>query len=153
MLMKHRSSAAPIASNLASRLHHLHRVLTRPDFHTAAQQHVRGKLTIQEKLALLFDAGTFVEHLVPSPDLEPRHGARRLVTGHGHIQGRLVAAALFDASIAAGAVTVTTGQKLVAHMQWAEAKSCPLLIDWDSGGADINDGVVSLHIVRQIFTQ
>src|SRR5437016_997629 len=70
----------------------LDHILTRPDFHTAAQQHVRGKLTIQEKLALLFDAGTFVEDLVPSPDLEPRHGARRLVTGHGHIQGRLVAA-------------------------------------------------------------
>jgi propionyl-CoA carboxylase beta chain len=153
MLVKQSSSAAPIASNLASRLHQLHGILTRLDFHTAAQQHARGKLTVQEKLTLLLDAGTFVEDLAPSPDLEPRHGARRLITGHGHIQGRLVATALFDASIAAGAVTVTTGQKLVAHMQWAEAQRCPLLIDWDSGGADINDGVVSLHIVRQIFTQ
>jgi acetyl-CoA carboxylase carboxyltransferase component len=64
-----------------------------------------------------------------------------------------VAAALFEASVAAGAVTIATGEKLIAQMRWAEAHRCPLLIDWDSGGADINDGVASLHIVRQIFTQ
>jgi propionyl-CoA carboxylase beta chain len=143
----------PAVEGLGLQLRHLRDILTQPEFHTAMQQHGRGKLTVQEKLTLLFDAGTFVEDLAPNPDLGPRHGARRLVTGHGCIQGRLVAAALFDASIAAGAVTVATGQKLLAQMQWAEAQPCPLIIDWDSGGADINDGVVSLDIVRQIFTQ
>jgi propionyl-CoA carboxylase beta chain len=48
---------------------------------------------------------------------------------------------------------MATGEKLMAQMQWAQAQRCPLLIDWDTGGADINDGVASLHTVRQIFTQ
>jgi propionyl-CoA carboxylase beta chain len=69
------------------------------------------------------------------------------------MHGRPVAAALFDSSIAAGSVTISTGRKLIAHMQQAEAQRCPLLIDWDSGGADINDGIASLDIFRQIFTQ
>ena len=38
-------------------------------------------------------------------------------------------------------------------MQLAERRRCPLLIDWDSGGADINEGVASLDIFRRIFTQ
>jgi propionyl-CoA carboxylase beta chain len=127
--------------------------MTRPDFNALARQHAQDKLTIAEKLACLFDAETFMEDQVPRPDLPLRHGARRLVTGHGQIQGRQVAAVLFDASIVAGAVTIATGEKLIAQIQWAESQGCPLLIDWDSGGADINDGVASLHIVRQIFTQ
>jgi acetyl-CoA carboxylase carboxyltransferase component len=80
----------------------------------------RLRLTIPEKLALLFDAGTFVEESAPDPALDPRHGERRLVTGHGQMNQHLVAAALFDSSIAAGAVTVSTGKKLIAHMQRAE---------------------------------
>jgi hypothetical protein len=88
----------PAVESLVLQLRHLRDVLTQPEFHTAMLLHGRGKLTVQEKLTLLLDAGTFVEDLAPNPDLGPRHGARRLVTGHGYIQGRLVAAALFDAS-------------------------------------------------------
>ena len=118
-----------------------------------ARQHARGKLTVQEKIACLFDPGTFGEDLAPRPDLDPRHGERRLLTGHGMMHGRTVAAAIFDSAIAAGSVTISTGVKLIKQMQLAEAQRCPLLIDWDSGGADINDGVASLDIFRQIFTQ
>ena len=141
------------AHGLADCLRHLREVFRRPEFHAAARQHARNKLTVQEKLALLFDAGTFEEDLAPRPDLDPRHGERRLLTGHGAIHDRPVAVAIFDSSIAAGSVTVATGEKFVKHMQQAEAHRCPLLIDWDSGGADINDGVASLDIFRQIFTQ
>ena len=69
------------------------------------------------------------------------------------MHGRPVAVAIFDSAIAAGSVTISTGVKLITQMQLAEAQRCPLLIDWDSGGADINDGVASLDIFRQIFTQ
>jgi propionyl-CoA carboxylase beta chain len=141
------------ANSLVDSLRHLREVFTRADLQVAARQHARSKLTVQEKLALLFDAETFMEDLAPRPDLEARHGERRLLTGHGQIQGRPVAAAIFDSSIAAGSVTISTGKKLIQHMQQAEAHRCPLLIDWDSGGADINDGVASLDIFRQIFTQ
>ncbi|GIX46754.1 MAG: propionyl-CoA carboxylase [Candidatus Tectimicrobiota bacterium] len=142
-----------LGRRLLHSLRRLRQVDTDPALRAAARQHARGKLTVAEKIALLFDPETFVEDQPPSPELDPRHGERRLVTGHGHIHGRRVAAALFDSAVAAGAVTVATGRKLIRQMQQAEAWRCPLLIDWDSSGADINEGVASLDIFRQIFTQ
>ena len=138
---------------LAARLAVLQEVWARPDFQAAARQHARGKLTMREKIACLFDAGTFVEDNPPAPDLDSRHGERRLLTGWGEMNGRPVAAAMFNSAIAAGAVTISTGDKLIGHMQLAARRRCPLLIDWDSGGADINDGVASLDVFRRIFTQ
>lgn len=138
---------------LAQSLRRFRGVFTDQEFQAAARQHARGKLTVPEKLTLLFDPETFVEDFAPHPDLDARHGERRLVTGHGLIHGRPVAAALFNSAIAAGAVTLSTGEKLIKQMQWAEHQRCPLLIDWDSGGADINDGVASLDTFRKIFTQ
>src|SRR5918911_2083957 len=148
-------SVSPVISmdGLASSLQRWREVMTRPDFQAMARQHARGKLTVQEKIACLFDPRTFGEDLAPHPDLDPRHGERRLLTGHGMMHGRPVAVAIFDSAIAAGSVTISTGVKLIKQMQLAEAQRCPLLIDWDSGGADINDGVASLDIFRQIFTQ
>ena len=138
-------------NGLATSLRRLQEAFAQPQWQAAARQHARGKLTVQEKLDLLFDA--FEETMAPGPELDPRHGERRLLTGRGMMHGRPVAAAIFDSSIAAGSVTISTGKKLIALMQQAEAERCPLLLDWDSGGADINDGVASLDIFRQIFTQ
>jgi propionyl-CoA carboxylase beta chain len=145
------TTAEPEVNGLLASLRRLHEAFVHPQWQAAARQHARGKLTVQEKLGLLFDA--FEETMVPSAELDPRHGERRLLTGRGLMHGRPVAAAIFDSSIAAGSVTISTGKKLIAHMQQAEQERCPLLIDWDSGGADINDGVASLDIFRQIFTQ
>ena len=140
-------------TSLAENLSRLQEVWARPDFQAAARQHARGKLTVREKIDCLFDAGTFTEEDAPSADLDPRHGERRLLTGCGDMNGRPVAVAIFNSAIAAGSVTISTGEKLIQHMQLAEQRRCPLLIDWDSGGADINDGVASLDIFRKIFTQ
>jgi propionyl-CoA carboxylase beta chain len=152
-MARHLTPAVPTDESLVSHLRHFRDVFTRPEYQAAARQHARGKLTVQEKVGLLFDAATFAEDLAPSPALDPRHGERRLLTGHGQMHGQPVAVAIFDSSIAAGSVTISTGEKLIKQMQAAEAHRCPLLIDWDSGGADINDGVASLDIFRQIFTQ
>ena len=152
-IVAHQRTAAieSTGNGLTASLRRLQEAFAQPQWQAAARQHARGKLTVQEKLALLFDA--FEETMAPSPELDPRHGERRLLTGRGMLHGRPVAAAIFDSSIAAGSVTISTGKKLIALMQQAEAERCPLLIDWDSGGADINDGVASLDIFRQIFTQ
>ena len=138
---------------LAASLSLLQEAWARPDFQAAARQHARGKLTVREKIACLFDTGRFEEDNPPGPGLDPRHGERRLLTGWGDMNGRPVAAAMFNSAIAAGAVTISTGDKLIRHMQLAGRRRCPLLIDWDSGGADINEGVASLDIFRRIFTQ
>lgn len=138
---------------LAACLRRFRDVWNSTEFQASARQHARGKLTVQEKVACLFDPNTFVEDMPPAPELEPRHGERRLLTGRGQMHGRPVAVAIFDSAIAAGSVTISTGEKFIKHLQLAEAQRCPLVIDWDSGGADINDGVASLDIFRQIFTQ
>ena len=143
----------PKGLDLAHSLSLLKEVWTRPDYQAAARQHARGKLTVREKIAYLFDAGTFEEDNPPGAGLDARHGERRLLTGWGDMNGRPVAAAMFNSAIAAGAVTISTGDKLIRHMQLAERRRCPLVIDWDSGGADINDGVASLDVFRKIFTQ
>ena len=70
-------------------LQDLQNVFTQPDFLAAARQHAKGKLTIQEKVILLFDSGTFSEDLAPSHELDPRHGERRILTGYGRINNRL----------------------------------------------------------------
>ena len=153
MALQHNMTPISTGGELAHSLRQFHEVYTRPDFQAMARQHARGKLTVQEKLSCLFDPGTFGEDLAPHADLGPRHGERRLLTGRGMMHGRQVAVAIFDSAIAAGAVTIATGVKLIKQMQLAEAQRCPLVLDWDSGGADINDGVASLDIFRQIFTQ
>ncbi len=147
------ASAEQTTNGLVASLRRVQEALAQPQWQAAARQHARGKLTVSEKVALLFDPGTFEETMVPAPELDARHGERRLLTGQGLMNGRQVATAIFDSSIAAGSVTIPTGEKLIAHMQQAEAQRCPFVIDWDSGGADINDGVASLDIFRQIFTQ
>jgi len=117
-------SAVPTADDFATCLQQWRQVWSRSDFRAAARQHARGKLTVREKLEVLFDPGTFEESMAPSPDLEPRHGERRLLTGRGQMHGRPVAAALFDSSIAAGSVTISTGRKLIAHMQQPSVVRC-----------------------------
>ena len=128
MAMQPNISTVPTPNSLAHSLKHLHEVFTRPDLQAMARQHARGKLTVQEKIACLFDPGTFAEDMAPSPGLDPRHGERRLLTGHGQMHGRQVAVAIFDSAIAAGSVTISTGVKLIKQIQLAEAQRCPLLI-------------------------
>src|SRR5215471_17401502 len=109
MTIQHRMAPVSAGNNLVHSLRHLREVCTRPDFQALARQHARGKLTVQEKIACLFDPGTFSENLAPRPDLDPRHGERRILTGHGMMRGRAVAVAIFDSAIAAGSVTISTG--------------------------------------------
>ena len=89
MVATHPICAARTIHDLARHLLRLHEVYTRPDDLAAARHRARGKLTIPEKLALLFGAGTFVEKSAPDPALDPRHGERRLVTGHGQMNQRI----------------------------------------------------------------
>jgi acetyl-CoA carboxylase carboxyltransferase component len=131
MVTQHESVVQTVDS-LASSLLRLQDVLARPDFQAAARQHARGKLTVQEKIACLFDAGTFVEDLVPRPDLDPRHGERRLLTGHGQMHGRPVAAAIFDSVVGrenviagtdCGFGTSADRDRVAPSISWAKLKA------------------------------
>src|SRR5262245_65603948 len=130
MMVQHSVSPLTSMDGLASSLQRWREVMTRPAFQAMARQHGRGKLTVQEKIACLFDAGTFAEDMAPSPDLDPRHGERRLLTGHGQMHGRQVAVAIFDSAIAAGSVTIATCVKLITQMQLAGRRTRPTGIQW-----------------------
>jgi acetyl-CoA carboxylase carboxyltransferase component len=94
-MAKQKIQSSNMVKVLWDRLQDLQKAFTQSDFIAAARQHAKGKLTIQEKVTLLFDSGIFSEDLAPSRELDSRHGERRILTGYGRINNRLVSAAIF----------------------------------------------------------
>ena len=115
---------------------------------------VRGKLTVAEKIDALFVSGSFRELFPPAKTLDREHGERRIKTGIAKVDDhREIMVAIFDSAVRSGSVQIATGNKLLKLMDEAERLGLPLYIDWDCGGADINDGVDSLDIFTKIFTR
>jgi acetyl-CoA carboxylase carboxyltransferase component len=111
-----------------------------------AKQHALGKLTARERLDRLFDPGTFVEmgrladHAGVSPDLKGKHTpADGVITGHGRIDGRVVCAAAYDATILAGSIGIVGETKVTRLRQWAVQERVPLVWLLDSAGARIQE--------------
>jgi acetyl-CoA carboxylase carboxyltransferase component len=95
MMAKKNIQSSNMVKVLWDSLQDLRKVFTQSGFLAAAKQHAKGKLTIQEKVILFFDSGTFLEDLAPRHELDSRHGERRILTGYGRINNRLVSAAIF----------------------------------------------------------
>ncbi|MDI3257311.1 MAG: acyl-CoA carboxylase subunit beta [Kyrpidia sp.] len=123
-----------------------------------AQQHDRGKLTARERIDLLLDPGTFrelnpfIEHrgtLFGMDQMDaPGEG---VVTGYGKINGRTVYIFAQDFTVFGGALGEMHAQKIAKIMDLAAKNGCPILGLNDSGGARIQEGVVSLDGYGQIF--
>jgi acetyl-CoA carboxylase carboxyltransferase component len=115
------------------------------------RQHAAGKLTARERIDLLVDAGTFTElgihagihHAVRG--LEGKEApADGVITGYGHVEGRLVAVAAYDFTVMAGSMG-TTGEMKVARLRsLALTKRMPFVWLLDSAGARIQEAVGSL---------
>ena len=123
-----------------------------------AQQHQRGKLTARERLALLFDPGTFEEmdsfvtHRVTQfglADQKPLGDA--VVTGYGLVNGRQVFAYSQDFTVMGGSLSEVVGQKVCKVMDLAMKVGSPMVGIVDSGGARIQEGVDSLAGYGGIF--
>jgi acetyl-CoA carboxylase carboxyltransferase component len=119
------------------------------------KQHRQGKLTARERLALLFDADSFVEsglwvrHRAPDESRElPRDG---VITGKGEIDGRPVIAFSQDFTVGGGAVGALHAAKIVEGMRTALKCGMPMIGFNDSGGARIQEGVEALSGYGQIF--
>lgn len=121
-------------------------------------QHAKGKLTARERISLLLDEGSFVElnpfiehrgtHL-GMEDLEaPGEG---VVTGYGKILGRGVYVFAQDFTVFGGALGEMHAKKVANIMDLAAKNGCPIIGVNDSGGARIQEGVVSLDGYGQIF--
>ncbi len=122
------------------------------------QQHARGKLTARERLDLLLDAGSFVEidafvtHRSNDFGLDQRRIlGDGVVTGHGTIDGRLVFVFSQDFTVFGGSLSETHAEKICKVMDLAMRVGAPIIGLNDSGGARIQEGVVSLGGYADIF--
>ena len=119
-------------------------------------QHSKGKLTARERIALLLDEGSFVEldkyitHRSDDPTL-PKFYGDGAVTGFGTINGRQVFIFSFDFTVLGGSLGEMTSKKIAKAMDHAMKVGCPIIGIIDSGGARIQEGVMSLDGYGEIF--
>src|SRR6266498_3458056 len=122
------------------------------------RQHNEGKLTARERVTLLFDPGSFQEldQLVVHRNTDFGMEKQRVpgdgvVTGYGTVQGRLVYAFAQDFTVFGGSLSETHAAKIVKIMDLAMKNGAPMIGLNDSGGARIQEGVVSLGGYADIF--
>jgi acetyl-CoA carboxylase carboxyltransferase component len=122
------------------------------------QQHAKGKLTARERLDLLLDPGSFAEidrfAMSQSKDLggeDKRILGDGVITGHGRINGRPVFAFAHDFTVLGGSLGKTFAMKICKIMDAALKVGVPIVGLNDSGGARIQEGVVSLGGYADIF--
>jgi propionyl-CoA carboxylase beta chain len=123
-----------------------------------AAQHAKGKLTARERLDLLLDEGSFVEldrfvtHRATDFGLaDERYAGDGVVTGWGRIDGRLVYVFSQDFTVFGGSLSETHAAKVCKVMDLAVRNGAPIIGLNDSGGARIQEGVVSLGGYAEIF--
>jgi propionyl-CoA carboxylase beta chain len=122
------------------------------------RQHAAGRLTARERIDLLFDPGTFEEldKLVThrcrdfgmADEVTPGDG---VVSGHGRVDGRPVYAFAQDFTVFGGSLSETNAAKIVKVMDLAVRMGAPIVGLNDSGGARIQEGVLSLGGYADIF--
>src|ERR671917_2239027 len=128
------------------------------DERAVRRQRERGKLLARERLEKLLDPGSFVEldrfvrHRNPYFGMmERRPWGDAVVTGHGTIFGRKVFVFSQDFTIFGGTLSEAFAEKICKVMDLALKYGCPVIGINDSGGARIQEGVVSLGGYAEIF--
>jgi acetyl-CoA carboxylase carboxyltransferase component len=121
-------------------------------------QHEKGKLTARERIELLLDKGSFhetdmfVSHRTTDFDLDKRkYLSDSVVTGWGTIEGRLVYVFSQDFTVFGGSLGEVHAEKVCKIMDMALKNGAPVIGLNDSGGARIQEGVVSLGAYADIF--
>src|SRR3982751_681199 len=121
-------------------------------------QHGKGKLTARERLDVLLDTGSFEEY-----DMFVTHRATDfgmdetvipgdgVVTGWGTIDGRMTYVFSQDFTVFGGSLSETHAQKICKVMDLAVQNGAPIIGLNDSGGARIQEGVVSLAGYSKVF--
>jgi propionyl-CoA carboxylase beta chain len=122
------------------------------------KQHAKGRQTARERIALLFDEGSFVEldelarHRSTAFGLEKRRPyGDGVVTGYGTIDGRPACVFSQDFTIFGGSLGEVYGEKITKVMDLAMKTGCPIIGINEGAGARIQEGVVSLGLYGEIF--
>ena len=123
-----------------------------------ARQHAAGKLTARERVDLFFDPGSFqeIDRLVTHRCKDFGMADQRVpgdgvVAGRGRVDGRLVYAFAQDFTVFGGSLSETNAAKIVKIMDLAVESGAPIIGLNDSGGARIQEGVLSLGGYADIF--
>jgi propionyl-CoA carboxylase beta chain len=124
------------------------------------KQHARGKMTARERVEKLLDPGsfqeldTFVRHRTADFDMQKnRPWGDAVVTGHGTIEGRPVCVFSQDFTVFGGSLGEVMAEKMCKIMDLAAKIGCPVIGINDSGGARIQEGVVSLGAYGDVFVR
>src|SRR5579884_1691184 len=146
------------AGKLAELTHRVDEAVHAGSERAVEAQHARGKMTARERIEAFLDPGSFVEL-----DALARHRAHGfgiedkrpygdgVVTGHGTVDGRPVCVFSQDFTVFGGSLGEVFGEKVVKVMDLALRIGCPVVGFNDSGGARIQEGVVSLGLYGEIF--
>jgi len=121
-------------------------------------QHKKGKLTARERIELLLDRGSFeeidalVRHRSTDFGMEKLHyPGDGVITGYGTVNGRLIFVFSQDFTVFGGSLSETHAEKICKVMDMAMKNGAPMIGLNDSGGARIQEGVVSLGGYADIF--
>jgi len=122
------------------------------------RQHAQGKLTARERIEVLLDQGSFQEtdmfvtHRATGFGMEDkRYLSDSVVSGWGTIDGRLVYVFSQDFTVFGGSLSEVHAEKVCKIMDLAVRQGAPVIGLNDSGGARIQEGVVSLAAYADIF--
>jgi acetyl-CoA carboxylase carboxyltransferase component len=122
------------------------------------RQHKAGKMTARERIGMLLDEGSFVEldmfvtHRITDFDMDKNKPlGDGVVTGYGTINGRLVYVFSQDFTVFGGSLGEAYADKVVKIMDMAMNNGAPVIGINDSGGARIQEGVLSLGGYAEIF--
>ena len=121
-------------------------------------QHTRGKLTARERMEALFDGGVFNEiemyskSQVELEDVKKKHYlGDGVVCGYGKVNGKTVYAVSEDATISGGASGATQVEKMCRTIEQAIVAKKPFVMLCESGGARIEEGIMSLSAHSRLF--
>ncbi len=124
------------------------------------KQHARGKLTARERIEKLVDPGsfeeldTFVRHRTHEFQMDKRRPyGDAVVTGHGTVEGRPVFVFSQDFTVFGGSLGEVMAEKMCKVMDLAAEVGAPVVGLNDSGGARIQEGVVSLGAYGDVFVR
>jgi acetyl-CoA carboxylase carboxyltransferase component len=123
-----------------------------------ADQHAKGKMTARERIDYLLDAGSFQEldkfvvHRCYDFGMQKnKYPGDGVVTGYGTVKGKLVFIFSQDFTVLGGSLSGAFGEKVCKIMDLALKNAAPVIGLNDSGGARIQEGVVSLGSYGEIF--
>ena len=146
------------AAKIADLRHRMDEAVHAGSARAVEKQHARGKKTARERIELLLDPGSFVEldelarHRSTAFGLDAtRPYGDGVVTGYGTVDGRQVCVFAQDFTVFGGSLGEVFGEKIVKVMDLALKIGCPVIGINDSGGARIQEGVVSLGLYGEIF--